>query len=164
MPDPDFASMHTNNNEVIKCPRLRFRYSRAASWYARWKLKRALLNSLLAKGSVTKSYSPAIAGFVQINKKDFGIALGRDRYDRKFMIACVVPLAMMGFSKKRMLVPQDLLCDLVAICKCMDKEIRATQGVESVHWYFEWLDYRSQTVSSLDELPWRESMGSDSIG
>ena len=101
---------------------------------------------------------PTVLGSVEINKNTLCVSLYRDKCDKAFMIAYVIPMEFgtgLTLPKNRK-IPSEYIPDIITVCNCIDKTIRATQGVDLVYWFFEWMGKSSKPVWTLNELSWDE--------
>lgn len=143
---------------TTKCPRVRFRYSHASSRSARSRLKRALRGGFPSNSVVRNSLLPTVLGSVEINGEEYGVSFLRDRQDKSFLIVYVIPMSVVIKIPLRKSLPSygNDIPNMLILCRCIDKTIRSIEGVDLVHWYFEWSDHRSKSVWTLDELSWDE--------
>lgn len=143
---------------MTKCPRVRFRYSGASSLRVRAMLKRVLRSGFPSNTVMRSSLMPTVLGSVEINGTEYGISFLRDRDEKDFLIVYVIPMTVVTKIPMRKSYPSsgNDIPNMIILCRCIDKAIRSTDGVDLVHWYFEWSDYRSKSVWKLDELPWNE--------
>lgn len=145
--------------EVTKkqMPRVRVKYMRAVT-----RSDRNHLTHLLRKEFKTSEYEVKNYGVVppffelNIEGKCFSFRVDRDKYRANYAVVSIIPLVSAFFPVMRRDVPPEFIPGLKLVCTNINKFLRSIPSVESIYWYFEWSDYRSNTVNTPAELPWEK--------
>lgn len=142
----------------IKMPRARVKYVHPVTRSDRAHLTDLLREKFVASKYETKDYGMVPPFFeVNIDGRCFSFRVDRDRYRGNFAVVSVVPLVSTFFPVTRKDVPPEFIPGLKLICINIDKFLRFMSCIESIYWYFEWGNYRSDTVNAPAGLPWEES-------
>jgi hypothetical protein len=99
--------------------------------------------------------------YANLNNHEYGITCHRDRSNRRekdYMVARVTPIELFSNfpAPKYPKIASECIPDILAICKCLDKTIHSTPGVDLVYWCFRWRKVISKSVWTLEELSWDE--------
>lgn len=151
--------MASSTHPVKKIPVVRFRYLNISKQGDFTEIKNILGNCFLRDGYDRVKFSYKKSSFVDLTKNNcsFSISINDDRYENNFIIVSVFPLpSALFYLRKGAVIPDKFIPSLRYICDSLDKLLRSTVGVESVHWYFEWAECRSKVVWTPGELPWRD--------